>query len=160
MCDKLRRFSWQSGMSCFRPCGHGITSRAYRAADLPTAQPYGLTPGYPTPGQPTLLRPFIALTHGYRNINLFSIDYAFLPRLRDRLTLGRLTLPRKPWAYGEQVSHLFYRYLCQHYHFPLVQQVLRLAFIPSGNAPLPPILRWTRGFGAMLSSDTFSAQDH
>ena len=104
---------------------------------MPTVQPYGLTPGYPTPGQPTLLRPSIALTHGYRNINLFSIDYAFLPRLRDRLTLGRLTLPRKPWAYGERVSHPFYRYLCQHYHFPLVQEALQPPFIPSGNAPLP-----------------------
>ena len=27
----------------------------------------------------------------YRNINLFPIDYAFQPRLRGRLTLGRLT---------------------------------------------------------------------
>ena len=35
-------------------------------------------------------------TRWYRNINLFSITYAFRPRLRDRLTLRRLTLPRKP----------------------------------------------------------------
>ena len=32
----------------------------------------------------------------YRNINLFSIGYAFRPRLRVRLTLGGLTFPRKP----------------------------------------------------------------
>jgi len=31
-----------------------------------------------------------------RNINLLSIDYAFRPRLRIRLTLGGLTFPRKP----------------------------------------------------------------
>jgi hypothetical protein len=31
-----------------------------------------------------------------RNINLPSIDYAFLPRLRGRLTLGGFTFPRKP----------------------------------------------------------------
>jgi hypothetical protein len=31
-----------------------------------------------------------------RNINLLSIIYAFRPRLRDRLTLGRLALPRNP----------------------------------------------------------------
>ena len=31
-----------------------------------------------------------------RNINLLSIDYAFRPRLRCRLTLLRLTLNRKP----------------------------------------------------------------
>ena len=32
----------------------------------------------------------------YWNMNQFPIDYAFQPRLRSRLTLGRLTLPRKP----------------------------------------------------------------
>ena len=31
-----------------------------------------------------------------RNINRFSIDYAFRPRLRTRLTLGGVTWPRKP----------------------------------------------------------------
>ena len=49
-----------------------------------------------------------------RNINLLSITYAFRPRLRDRLTLGRLTLPRKPWTHGEKVSNLLYRYSCLH----------------------------------------------
>ena len=35
-------------------------------------------------------------THSrYRNINLFPIDYAFLPRLRSRLTLRRLTLRKE-----------------------------------------------------------------
>jgi hypothetical protein len=32
----------------------------------------------------------------YRNFSLFSIAYAFRPRLRVRLTLGGVTLPRKP----------------------------------------------------------------
>ena len=36
----------------------------------------------------------------YRNVNLFSIAYASRPRLRDRLTLGRITLPRKPKIFG------------------------------------------------------------
>ena len=31
-----------------------------------------------------------------RNINLLPIIYAFRPRLRDRLTLGGFTFPRKP----------------------------------------------------------------
>jgi hypothetical protein len=31
-----------------------------------------------------------------RNINLLSIDYAFRPRLRVRLTLGGFTFPRNP----------------------------------------------------------------
>src|SRR5664280_496014 len=40
----------------------------------------------------------------YGNINPLSIAYAFRPRLRSRLTLGRLALPRKPWAIGGGVS--------------------------------------------------------
>jgi hypothetical protein len=39
-----------------------ITSRGYGAADLPTAPPYRLEPGRPTPGWSTLLRPPIG--HG------------------------------------------------------------------------------------------------
>ena len=43
---------------------------------------------------------------GYRNINLFSIDYAFQPRLRSRLTQGGRTFPWNPWSIGVQDSHL------------------------------------------------------
>ena len=41
----------------------------------------------------TLLHPRITPQTRYRNINLFSIDYAFRPRLRARLTLGGLPCP-------------------------------------------------------------------
>src|SRR4051794_38144014 len=44
----------------------------------------------------------------YRNINLLSIDYAFRPRLRSRLTLSRRTLLRNPWAIGGGDSHPFF----------------------------------------------------
>ncbi len=36
------------------------------------------------------------------NINVVPIDYAFLPHLRGRLTLLRLTLSRNPWSFGEE----------------------------------------------------------
>ena len=49
-------------------------------------------------------------------LNLLSIVYALRPRLRSRLTLGGRTLPRKPWVYGGQGSHLAYRYSCLHPH--------------------------------------------
>ena len=58
----------------------------------------------------------------YGNVDPSSIGYAFRPRLRDRLTLPGLTLDRKPWVYGEQVSHLFSRYLFRHNHFDIVQE--------------------------------------
>ena len=40
----------------------------------------------------------------YRNINRFHIDFPFRVRLSPRLTLGRLTCPRNPWAFGVYVS--------------------------------------------------------
>jgi hypothetical protein len=66
--------------------------------DFPALSTYKLKSGRPTPDWPTLLRPPITQTPTwwYRNINLFSIAYAFRPQLRGRLTLSRLTLLRKP----------------------------------------------------------------
>ena len=73
----------------------------------------------------------------HRNIHLFPIVYAFLPRLRGRLTLRRLALRRNPWTFGESVSHTLYRYSCQHSRFRYVQATSRLPFIRLRNAPLP-----------------------
>ena len=137
----------------------GLVSRISET-DLPASHSYTLAPGYPTPGSPILLRPSIAHPCKYGNINPFSIRYGFRPLLRDRLTLGRLTLPRKPWVFGEQVFHLFYRYSCQHNHFSAVQQTSQSTFTPAENAPLPDVIRQIRSFGSMLSPVTFSAQRH
>ena len=41
-------------------------------------------------------RPSISPHSWRRNVDLLSIDYAFRPRLRYRLTLGGITFPRKP----------------------------------------------------------------
>jgi hypothetical protein len=111
-----------------------ITSRRSEAVDLPAASAYGLVPGHPTPGSSTLLRhPIVqTLTWWCRNINLLSIVYAFRPRLRYRLTLGRLTLPRNPWAYGERVSHTFYRYSSLHKLFHPLQLSLPSTFAVNG----------------------------
>lgn len=73
----------------------------------------------------------------FRNINLIPIDYAFQPHLRGRLTLRRLTLRKNPWTFGENVSHILYRYLCQHSHFRYLQQTSRFTFAGLRNAPLP-----------------------
>ena len=102
---------------------------------MPAGHVYLLVPDNPLSGLPTVLRPFIAHSRKYKTINLFPISYAFQPGLRNRLTLGRLPLPRKPWVYGEQVSHLFYRYSCQHNHFSEVQDTSRYPFIPRRTLP-------------------------
>ena len=41
----------------------------------------------------------------YRNFYLLSIDYAFRPRLRSRLTQSGRTFLWKPWVFGAMDSH-------------------------------------------------------
>ncbi len=139
----------------------GVVRRIY-LADPPT----GLNRDIQRPdGLPFFVSPSLVTHHRwYRNINLLSITYAFRPRLRDRLTLGRLTLPRKPETYGEWVSHPFYRYSCLHNLFQNLQQSLRSAFAGDWNAPLPMNglrrNRLVRSFGNVLSPVTSSARTH
>ena len=82
------------------------------------------------------------------NINHIPIDYAFRPRLRGRLTLRGLTLRRKPWTYGESVSHTFYRYSCQHSHFRYLQLPFRVNLhrlterSATAHIAMHPSLRW------------------
>ncbi|KAJ3615934.1 hypothetical protein Zmor_012188 [Zophobas morio] len=67
--------------------------------------PFVLRPVQPMTG---IHYPSPSLHHSirrYRNINLLSIDYAYRPRLRSRLTLSGRTLPRKPWSNGMRDSH-------------------------------------------------------
>ena len=49
-----------------------------------------------------------------RNVDLPSIDYAFRPRLRCRLTPGGRTCPGKPWDSGDGDFHPIFRYSCPH----------------------------------------------
>ena len=93
----------------------------------------GLFPG--TPKQPVQSDknklPSGSVTSSWpRNINLVPIDYAFLPRLRGRLTLLRLALSRNPWTFGERVSHPLYRYSCQHSRF---RSLHRLPYSPASQ---------------------------
>ena len=108
----LRSFSWQCGINRFVRQSLSSSALAVEAPDLPRASGYRLKPGHPSPGRPILLRPSITRHRKYRNMNRFSFDYAFRPRLRCRLTLGGLPWPRKPWTFGGGVSHSPYRYLC------------------------------------------------
>src|SRR5499427_6105358 len=66
-------------------------------------------------------------SHWLQNIDCIPIDYAFRPRLRDRLTLRRLTLRRNPWTFGDRVFHSVCRYSCQHSHFRYLQEPSRVS---------------------------------
>src|SRR3954469_25126876 len=73
--------------------------------------------GYLAPRSHSSRRPaWFNLHVGSRNINRVPIGCAFRPRLRSRLTLGGLTFPRKPCAFGGWASHPSYRYSFRHTH--------------------------------------------
>ena len=121
-----------SRSSC-RPCGTGVSSTPTR---LGPASPTGLT--FPC---------------GWRNINRLSIGYALGPRLRSRLTLGGLTFPRKPCAFGGRASHPSCRYSFRHAHSSSLQWSLRSTFAADDDALLPT-LRF-RDCGSTLSPRHF-----
>src|SRR5687768_8543859 len=70
----------------------------YAVPDFPWTTPTRLPQDDHRLGFHSLPRPPIGqmIPTWYRNINLLSIDYAFRPRLRPRLTLSRRTLLRNP----------------------------------------------------------------
>ena len=90
----------------------------------------GLFPGTPSlPSESNNLGQhtgFVTI-HWLQNIHCIPIDYAFRPRLRDRLTLRRLTLRRNPWTFGDSVFHTVCRYSCQHSHFRCLQEPSRVS---------------------------------
>ena len=71
------------------------------------------------------------------NINVIPIDYAFRPRLRDRLTLLRLALSRNPWTFGGGVSHTPYVTHVSIRTSDTSTAPRRYGFISLQNAPLP-----------------------
>ena len=58
-------------------------------------------------------------SNGIFTVSAIVLSYRII--LRTRLTLGRLTLPRKPWPCGEGASHPLYRYLYLHLLFHTLQ---------------------------------------
>ena len=74
-----------------------ILNNSARQVDLPAyLNTLLLRPEQPFSGRAS---PYASSHRNYKkywNINQFPIDYALQPRLRGRLTLGRLPLPRKP----------------------------------------------------------------
>ena len=141
---------WRQGLaganaSCHRASGYAVP-------DLPRTTPTQLGAGQPSPATPSLTRPPISQTGAtrYRNINLLSIDYAFRPRLRGRLTLRRLTLRRNPWTFGESVFHTLCRYSCQHSHFPYLHGPSQVPLHRPRERSATAHQRCTQSFGSWL----------
>jgi hypothetical protein len=95
----LRGFSWQHGISQFmrQSLSSSLLGLKKRRICL-SLKPTSLNRLFQqTDDLPSCVPPFTqTIIRWYRNINLFPITYAFRPRLRDRLTLSRLALLRKP----------------------------------------------------------------
>ena len=110
---------------------------AYDPPDLPRGSAYLLSPGQPTPGTPTLLRPPIALTRGAGILTSFPSTTPFGLALGADSPCVDERCARKPWAFGGEAFHPPYRYSCQHSHFRYLQQTLQFTFAGLRNAPLP-----------------------
>ena len=103
----------------------------------------------------SLLRLHVTRTVSNGILTVSSIGLAIRLILRTRLTLGRLTLPRKPWSCGEGASHPLYRYLYLHLLFQTLQSTSRYAFNADWNAPLP-INKRSHGFGNRFNTRLLS----
>ena len=127
---------------------------------------WGLFPGTPSkPDQSSKVRQHteFVTTHWPTNIDVVPIDYAFRPRLRDRLTLRRLALRRNPWTFGGSVFHTPFRYSCQHSHFRYLQEPSRVSLhrLTERSATAYQIRRsgTPKASARGLSPVTFSAQE-
>ena len=106
---------------------------------LPLSQPTPFNLQFRLQAAVSLLRLHVTRTVSNGILTVSSIGLASRLILRTRLTLGRLTLPRKPWSCGEGASHPLYRYLYLHLLFQTLQNTSRYAFSADWNAPLPTI---------------------
>ena len=93
----FRGFSWHHGFNQLSvpwdlpDIRHCIAWRIFLSSPASHAAGHSHSSGWPI-----LMRHPITPRKWGRNINLLSIDYAFRPRLRSRLTLGGRPFPRNP----------------------------------------------------------------
>lgn len=119
--SSLRGFSWPR---CRRTSGSNAVALAGRGRLSPRSDS-------------SRRHPQFNLTTGWGNINPLPIGYALGPRLRSRLTLGGLTFPRKPCAFGGRASHPSCRYSFRHSHSAALHRSSRSGFAAAADALLP-----------------------
>ena len=102
--------------------------------DLPVPRAARLhTDFQPRAGLPSCVTPSLSQTSPVPDSQPDVHLLRLLPRIRSRLTLGRRSLPRNPYAFGGADSHRPFRYSCQHSHFPPVHTPLQSCFCPAGT---------------------------
>ena len=116
----MRSFSWKSGIIELQDRNLTSSPLGYTTLRLslsgPTASAYGLEHALPcavldlsysVPAHRTVHTSAGILT-------CFPSSTPFGLGLGSGSPMGGLSFPRKPWTYGEEVSHLLYRYSCLH----------------------------------------------
>ena len=111
--------------------------RLKRRICLPSSTPTLFNVLFRQHAEVSLLRLHIAICGSNVILNVSAIGLAFRLILRSRLTQGRLTLPWKPWSFGESASHALYRYLYLHLLFQTLHRRSSLRLQGDWNAPLP-----------------------
>ena len=130
LCRIAVRAGASSSAGFSRPWCRGTSGTKCRR---PSRERGCLAPRSPSPRRPRGLN----LRIGSRSINRVPIGYALGPRLRSRLTLGGLTFPRKPCAFGGRASHPSCRYSFRHAHSTTLHGSLRCRFTAVVDALLP-----------------------
>ena len=117
---------------------------------------------FPFRARPSFPRPHSSVTPEHRIFHLYSIAYAFPPRLRSRLTQGRSALPWNPRTSGLDDSHI---HLATHSGIlPSIQSTAPSGTASSGIQCSPTSLICPKtyalhSFGGMFQPRVFSAQD-
>ena len=138
-----RSFSRQCGVSTSRPSldtPHHASD--FRNTDLPMFHPTRLYRNNQSPAcLPSCVTP--SLKQSLPVLEYLPVVHLLrsMPRIRSRLTLGRRSLPRNPYAFGGKDSHLSFRYSYQHSHFPQVHHAFQHNFNPVGTLPYPVYFR-------------------
>ena len=147
-----RSFSRQCGVSSFPGTSPRYASRlSLGCADLPTHQPTRLHRNFRSPAcLPSCVTP--SFRRSLPVLEYLPVVHLLcsLPRIRSRLTLGRRSLPRNPYAFGGTDSHRPFRYSYQHSHFPQVHRLFQDDFSPVGTLPYPVYIVHSHSFGSVL----------
>ena len=134
-----RSFSRQCGVSSFSSVSGTSTSRLRpQVADLPATHPTRLYRNNQSPAcLPSCVTP--SLKQSLPVLEYLPVVHLLrsMPRIRSRLTLGRRSLPRNPYAFGGMDSHHSFRYSYQHSHFCEVHRSLQNDFSPHRTLPYP-----------------------
>jgi hypothetical protein len=97
-----------------------------------------LKPGRPSPGRTSPHASSPRKYKRYGNINPFPIDYAFRPRLRGRLTLGKITLTLESFGFRRMGISPIFSLLMPAFSLPLPPDRLSALLLqPTERSPTP-----------------------